>query len=384
MHTHVSKLICLAVFFSILLLPAFSGAAETVLFDQTTLGFPGFDTMGPAGFSFLKSSLEQSGYNTADSVSKGANFGVINQVSLKGVNNFFIVNPMRPLSVDEQNLLSLFVKNGGDLFIICDSPHAVNVSNSILRNYGLSFQNIQLEGVTLSFLQNMSLVNQAIPLLFGDMSTELPVYEWTTPSTLEPAYLKYMDSSILVNSTYESWNDSNGNRSATGGEKILLASILEGKGSVTALGTSELFTNYRMDEGEVLINYILDLTDLNKVMASNLKSVIDYPDIWRLRFMEDKVHLFQFELKNKTNYPFLVSVIASDRISALLEPANTTILLEPSENKTINYRFHDYNQEYCVIGDELLFNVSIQDERFSSVLDREFSNKIILNAEHMI
>lgn len=379
---HIRSITFIMVILSLgMLITITSGANEIVLFDQTLLGFPGFDNQGPAGFSDLKNFLEKSGFNVMDSVSKRINFGIITDVVLKKANYYFIVNPMRVPNANEIDLLSSYVTKGGNLFLICDSPEAINNSNMIAKKYGLSFQNEQLEGVNLSFLQNSPQVNRAIPLAFGGDDTS---YEWIDEYSLEPSYKKYMNSSIILNATAEHSHDLVNGTENNAGERIVLANIQEGKGSVTALGTSELFTNNRMDEGEAMVQYLFNLSKAGKKLAPEYKPALTYPKVWYVKFSGNKTNQFPITFTNNEKFPLSVSIIIPERIRDLLEPAEVSLRLEPNEMKNILYLFHDYNQKYSNIWDEIVLNVSIEGGTITALSDKKYSGTIILSAEQIV
>jgi hypothetical protein len=354
-------MICLAATFSVA-----SGAIvdnSRIFFDCSTQGFPGFENQGPAGFSAFKTHLEESGCRVDDTISRGENLGVISSSTLSGYDTVFIVNPLRTLSRSEIDQLTSFAENGGTLVVVCDSPKARTPANLILQRFDLSFQRELLLNTKVNALPSSPVVQCAIPLGYGpDNELEpLPRYEWVEPDWLAIPHATNQTRTCTLNGTAGRSYDLLTGTERYGGERVLMVAIPASNGTVIALGTKELLTNYRYAEGGHLTRVLTDLFEMNHLWGScAMRSfgVAHYPDQFSIKFKEGKTSLFPLTLANSGDQPVSVDISASDTMKGFLDPVDMSLLLEAGENATVYFRFQDRESMYGYVQGDILLTIS--------------------------
>lgn len=352
-------IICLAATFSVV-----SGTNvdnSRVFFDCSTQGFPGFENQGPAGFSAFKTHLEESGCRVDDTISRGENLGVISSSTLSGYDTVFIVNPLRVFSRSEVNQLTAFAEDGGTLVVVCDSPKARSPANLILQRFDLLFQQELLLNTTINALPGSPVVQCAIPLNYGpdDALEPLPRYEWVKPDRLAIPHATDWSRIYALNGTADRTYDLLTGTEGSGGERALMMAIPASDGTVIALGTKELLTNYRYAEGAHLTRVLMDLFEGRSPGGCAIwnSGVAHYPDRLSIKFKEDMISLSSLTLTNFDDQPVSVDISASATIKDFLDPVDT-VLLEAGENATVYLRFQDREAMYGYVQGNILLTMS--------------------------
>lgn len=356
---------CLAALFP--LAAAAPGDGSRIYFDMSTRGFPGFDNQGPAGFSVWKSDLVASGHSVDDTLSLDKSLGTLAHIDLLNYDVFVIVNPLRETTEDEREQITSFVNEGGSLVVICDTPAAIHGANLILQKYNISFkQEIHLN-TKIDALPGTPSVNTAIPLNYGTVPVPgadhkqelLPRYEWVEPDGHARPHTINQSSVYFMHGTSNHAFDLATGMEASAGEEILVMAAPVSEGAVIALGTKELLTNYRYDEGRHLVEHLMAFIedDYPDDDEKWIKTAVDYsPDRLSIPFLKDKVSIFPIFLTNTADEAVTVTVSVSDIFSGLLQPMRSTLQLEPEEDATLYLRFQDREEVYSyILGEISLF-----------------------------
>lgn len=344
---------------------AVSGASvegSRILFDCSTEGFPGFENQGPAGFSLFKAHLEESGYVVDDTISQKKNLGAISRSTLSGYSAIFIVNPLRTLSRSEVNLLTSFVENGGTLVVICDSPEARSPANLVLQKFDLSFQQEVLLNTRINALLNGAVVQCAIPVVYGpdDELEPFPRYEWVEPDRLAaiPDAMN-LSSVYTLNGSADRVYDLVTGAECYGGERILMAVVPASNGTVIALGTKELLTNYRYSEDGWLTRILIfEMNHPPGDCDTGSFGVTYHPDRFSIKFRESRVSLFPLTLVNSDDQSVSIDISASDGLKEFFDPIETSLLLEAGEDATVYLRFRDREALYGYVQGEIVLTIA--------------------------
>ncbi|MDX8549478.1 hypothetical protein KHC33_01500 [Methanospirillum sp. J.3.6.1-F.2.7.3] len=354
--------------------------ASNIYFDESTQGFPGFLNQGPAGFSFLKSTLEGEGHNVDDALEKNFNLGRIPDKVKKGYQYIVIINPIRPLDADEITNITSNINAGIHIILICDNPSAIQNANQLLQKYGYYFQHELMENVTLSFLPSSPLVYHAIPLHSGtDETYEFPLYEWIKPNLLDLSYKKYLNESFTLNASSNRAYNFIDNVDTNPLNRTILTHIPVGNGSITALGSSELFTNARMQDGEDLILLLLDIPG-----SVSYKPKLTFTPYWNIKHYEGKIVQFSVPLQNDDEYPLFLHYMVPEEMRALLTPADAFLTLEPGEKKTLYFQFQDSGQKYSRYQGDVMLNISVIGKSPAVLFDKEYSHTIPFYTEVIV